>query len=373
MKKFKANAGTVPAIANSKNTNSGTVPAFAVPEFDRIFDKAAASKMIHEAVCLIENTSGDFSWIKGFGGKHENSPLLMASITKLFTTSCILALETDSKLSLDDKAVKYIHDEKFNNIHTYKGVNYTPELSIKDLLTQKSGLPDWYLNGNESFFKKVIKEDFSYDINDTLESSSRIKPVFPPNFRNKAYYTDMNFDILGIIIENITGLDLQNAYEKYIFSPLNLSKTYVARNDGDFVPAIYYKENKMQRDRFIKSCGASGGAVTTARELMTFLKAFWSQKFFDRNLLESKDTYGHSNLQISFFPIKYGLGYMKIDAGYPFTKKVELFGHSGSTGSFAFHSPQKDLFFVGDVNQCANPALPVRLLMNLAISSKKHL
>jgi len=338
-------------------------------KFDRIFDKATSSKMIHESVCLIENLSGDFSWNKGYGGRHENSPLLMASITKLFTTACILALETESKLSLEDKAVNYFKNEKLNSIHTYKGVNYTPEIRIRDLLTQKSGLPDWFLDGNESFFKKVIKEDFAYSINDTLESSINLKPVFPPNSKNKAYYTDLNFDILGIIIETITGIDLQGAYEKYIFSPLNLSRTYIVRSDDDFVPAIFYKENKMQRDLFIKSCGASGGGVTTARELMTFLKAFWSQKLFDRNLLNEKETDRHSSLQMSFFPIKYGLGYMKIDAGYPFTKKIELFGHSGSTGSFAFYSPEKDLFFVGDVNQCANPALPIRLLMRLAIAS----
>ena len=50
--------------------------------------------------------------------------------------------------------------------------------------------------------------------------------------------------------------------------------------------------------------------------------------------------------------------------------KGELVGHSGSTGSFAFYFPDKDLFLVGDVNQLANPALPIRLAMRLAISVK---
>ena len=70
-------------------------------------------------------------------------------------------------------------------------------------------------------------------------------------------------------------------------------------------------------------------------------------------------------------PIHYGAGYMKIPLGglvTLFMGKGELLGHSGSTGSFAFYYPASDLFFVGDVNQMAKPALPVRLVMRLAMS-----
>lgn len=50
--------------------------------------------------------------------------------------------------------------------------------------------------------------------------------------------------------------------------------------------------------------------------------------------------------------------------------KGELIGHTGSTGSFAFYYPLKDLFIVGDVNQMANPALPIRLIIKLAMMIK---
>jgi hypothetical protein len=50
--------------------------------------------------------------------------------------------------------------------------------------------------------------------------------------------------------------------------------------------------------------------------------------------------------------------------------KGELIGHSGSTGSFAFYYPSKELFFVGDVNQMADPSIPIRLSMQLAIAAK---
>lgn len=69
----------------------------------------------------------------------------------------------------------------------------------------------------------------------------------------------------------------------------------------------------------------------------------------------------------------YGGGFMQIPLNTPmtlFTGKGELLGHSGSTGSFAFYYPYKEFFFVGDLNQLANPALPIYLLMNLAMRMK---
>jgi len=70
--------------------NYGSILAFNIQKSEKIFDKFTSSKQINEGVLLIENTSGDFSFNKGYGGKKVDSPLLMASITKLFTTSCIL-------------------------------------------------------------------------------------------------------------------------------------------------------------------------------------------------------------------------------------------------------------------------------------------
>lgn len=80
-----------------------------------------------------------------------------------------------------------------------------------------------------------------------------------------------------------------------------------------------------------------------------------------------------NRLQISMYPIRYSLGYMRIPLNgltTLFIGKGELIGHSGSTGSFAFYYPSQDLFFVGDVNQMSNPALPVRIAMQLAMGMK---
>lgn len=61
---------------------------------------------------------------------------------------------------------------------------------------------------------------------------------------------------------------------------------------------------------------------------------------------------------------------MKIDVSYPFGEKYTLLGHSGSTGSFAFYCPEKDLFFVGDLAQIASPSICVRLVMRSVLMTQ---
>lgn len=74
-----------------------------IQTLEKIFNKTIGSNQIYESVLFVENTSGNFSYGNGYGGKSIDSPLLMASITKLFTTTCILALQEQGCLFLNDK------------------------------------------------------------------------------------------------------------------------------------------------------------------------------------------------------------------------------------------------------------------------------
>ena len=101
---------------------------------------------------------------------------------------------------------------------------------------------------------------------------------------------------------------------------------------------------------------------------MKFIKAFFGGRLFNKDIFEKLSTY--RKLQDGMGPIYYGGGYMQIPLKNfytMFTGKGELIGHSGSTGSFAFYYPYKGLFFVGDVNQMSDPAIPIRLAMKLAM------
>lgn len=341
--------------------------------YETIFNKAIATNKIHEAVLFVESTNGDLSYSQGYGGKDIDSPILMASITKLFTTACVLALQEQGKLSLDDKIVKHFDYSVLEGLQVFRGKEYSCELTISDLLFQISGLPDVYEEGKDNFKRRIIKEDFFYTFNEIVAMTKRLKPHFIPRTEKRAYYADINFDLLGEIIESITNWPLNQIYRRYIFEPLKLKNTYLSENENDFVPNIYYKHKAIQRSKFVMSSRASGGCVSTARELMTFLKAFFSGALFSSSIFDELSLC--NKLQASMMPVCYGSGYMRIPLkGITslFMGNGELMGHSGSTGSFAFYYPIKDLFIVGDLNQMANAALPIKLSMQIAIKSAIH-
>jgi len=333
---------------------------------EKIFDNATRSKNVHEAVLFAENSKGDFSVNCGHGGRDINSPLFMASISKLFVTSCILILQEKKMLSLDDYLVDYFNKDDLNGLHIYKGNEYSYDLKISDLLFQTSGLPDWFEEGGTK--KQIIQEDFEVTFEEALEKTKTLKPHFSPHTRKKAFYSEMNFELLSKIIENLTEDSLATTYQDFIFTPLGLTKTYLPTNANDSIPNIYYKNESLHRPKLLTS---TSNGITTAGDLMLFLKGFWGGSLFSQSIFEKLSIY--NKLQMSMGPIYYGGGYMQIPMKSIYTLfmgKGELIGHSGSTGSFAFYFPEKDLYFVGDFNQMANPGLPIRLLMKLAMKLK---
>jgi CubicO group peptidase (beta-lactamase class C family) len=334
---------------------------------EKVFNNITRSKKVHEAALLVENSKSDFSVNCGYGGKTIDSPIQAASVGKLFTTATVLMLQEQKKLSLDDLVVDYFDKTTLNGLHVYKGTDYSYSLTLSDLLFQTSGLPDYEEKGG--IFKRAIKEDFAMSTEELIEITKTLKPRFAPS-SNKAYYSDINFQLLGEIVEKVTKMPLEEVFHSYLFEPLGLEKTYMPVND-DFVPNIYYKDQSIHRPKLIMSLRGGGNAITTARELMVFLKAFFNGHFFPKTLFEKLSIY--RKLQITMTVMYYGGGYMQIPLSSIFTLyrgKGELIGHSGSTGSFAFYYPHKDLFFIGDVNQMSNPGIPIQLVMKLAMALK---
>ena len=147
-----------------------------------------------------------------------------------------------------------------------------------------------------------------------------------------------------------------------------MNNTYLPVSEDDFIPHLYNGAEKVEYPLFIASLRASGGCVSTARDLMSFSKAFWGGKLVSTAILEQLADYKKLGLGMS--PIQYGGGYMRIPLGglgTSFLTSGALLGHSGTTGSFMFYYPQQDLHFVGDLSQFADPGAPIRFVMQLAM------
>jgi len=129
----------------------------------------------------------------------------IASLTKIFTLTAILRLVSEKELKLSDKLSRYL---QFSN----EGLNNaTKDITIQQLLSHSSGLIPWfpfYTMANRSF-----EDVFAYVV-----SKNPLK-------KGAVQYSDINFILLGKLIEKINGKDLDIALRELVFNPLNLQDT----------------------------------------------------------------------------------------------------------------------------------------------------
>jgi D-alanyl-D-alanine carboxypeptidase len=299
---------------------------------------------------------------------NTDSQYFIASTTKLYVTAIILHLKSKGILDLDDKISKYLDVDVLKGLHILNGKDYSPEISIKNLLAHTSGIPDYFHQKNKegkSLESELVRgNDQFWTFEQVMDYSKQLKPLFVPNAKGKAHYSDTNFQLLGKIIENVTQKSISDNYKELIFNPLGLSRTYLYTDILDQKPmTLYYKSKELFIPKAMASFGPDGGIVSTSNELMTFLTAFFNGTFFPKSYIESLKIWNRI-----FFPMQSGVGIHRFKLLWIFNPVgtiPELLGHSGLSGTLAYHSPEKDLYVTGTVNQVANPGTSFRLAIKL--------
>jgi D-alanyl-D-alanine carboxypeptidase len=334
-------------------------------------------KSIRNLVLSVMKGDGSFGWsgAAGIAGQNaqvpmtKDTPIYIASITKLYTATVIMRLCEKGALSLDDPMVKYLPEGLIRGIHVYKGKDYTQEITIKQLLSHTSGIADYYTEkpkGGKTLFEIFLEDpERSWTEDETLE---RVRNDLKPNFKpgTDASYSDTNFQLLGKIIEAIAGKPLYTVYQDFIFRPLGLKHTWLVGYPEPQIalssaPAdVFYKDRNITKTRSNGAYWADGGIVSTAEEMIIFLKALNEGRIISRDTL--KLMHNWHKLQ---FPLQYGYGtmYFKLPWFINMVMRVPpLWGHSGSTGSFLYYSGGLNLYLAGSINQVDSKIKPFRLM-----------
>ena len=207
-------------------------------------------------------------------------------------------------------------------------------------------------------------KDQPWTFEQVINDVKKMKPRFRPGKLGKAFYSDTNYQLLGKLIETVTGNELATNLSAYIFTPLNLKQTYLYRDSQDTLPAtIYFKDRPLPIPLAMTSFAADGGIVSTSADLMTFIKAFFRGELFPADYLAEMKQWNRI-----FFPLEYGVGLARFKLPWlfsPLKALPELLGHSGLSGAYAFYSAEKDVFLTGTVNQIDKPGMSFRLMLKL--------
>ena len=166
----------------------------------------------------------------GYAKKYDGSALMaapvkatpetlydLASNTKMYATNFALQkLVYEGKISVDDLVSKYLPGFADRPTDKIKGKD---RLRIVDILHHTAGFPadPQYPN------KKVAGALYSQDKATTLEMIKRTPLDYSPGIRH--VYSDVDYMILGFIIESVTGMPLDKYVEETIYRPLGLTHT----------------------------------------------------------------------------------------------------------------------------------------------------
>ena len=339
-----------------------------------------SKSQIKNCALYVKTGDGSFTWSGAAGIADPNgqvpmtadTPIYLASITKLYTATAIMKLYEAGVLSINDPMSKYLPSELISGIQVYQGHDYSNEITIAQLLSHTSGIPDYYSDkakDGSSMFEIFVADPKRPWTVDQMIARARddMRPQFKPGAQ--AAYSDTNFQLLGKVIEAVTGKPLQVVFNEFFFQPLGLKHTWLvglSSPQAAMTSAIAHVYSNDTDTTSIRSNGAywaEGGVVSTLEDAVTFLKALNDGKVIRPDTLQLM----HSNWrQLQGLPFQYGYGTMKLEVPAAInwaTRVPPVWGHTGSLGSFLYYSPSQDLYLAGTIDQTSDRITPIMLMI----------
>jgi D-alanyl-D-alanine carboxypeptidase len=301
-------AGNVPAHAApsaSPPTGSSPVKTIDPAALQAAVDATARELRIPGAVVEVRTPQGNFTAAVGTTQRGAEVPpdgdthFRIASITKTMTSAVIVLLAQEGKLQFSDPISKYVPNVP-------NGENIT----IAELLKMRSGL---YGFTDDPEFAATLDADPTkvWTPQEVLAIGFRHPPLFPPG---TAYdYSNTNYVLLGLVAEKVDGKPLAQVFQDRLYCPLGLTQTLFPASSDTSIPDPYshgymyggsaYAMVDMPYPPDVQAAAeagtlqpidytnqnpsyamAAGGAISTANDLATWIRALVDGQVFNADL-----------------------------------------------------------------------------------------
>lgn len=269
----------------------------------------------------------------------------IGSVTKSFTATLALVLTDEGLLGLEDEIAGF-----FPWLENSEGI------TVRMLLNHTSGLTDDYRN---PAFWDIASTDplYRWEPEELARASLGADPAAAPGA--ECNYSNINYLLLGMIAEKVTGMRLAEAMEKHLFLPLGLadtvfpdgpemagehSRSYIRLGeDGEFYDITSGIDPSIT--------WAAGAMVSSLEDMGVWARALASGELLRESTRQERLRWvGMPGREGAGVGYEYGLGVLKIG---------EFVGHNGEFSGYqatVFHLPAEDASFVVLLNSSANPS-----------------
>ncbi|MFC9296366.1 serine hydrolase domain-containing protein [Streptomyces sp. NPDC057011] len=290
-----AQAAPVPAAA------AVTAPIVSTPPNAAALERAIAGlgaghKDATAALVRVGGTSGSWRGSSGVAdittGREavEQGRFRAGSVTKTFTAAVVLQLAAEGRVDLDRPAQWYLPGTVPDAYGT---------VTVRQLLNHTSGIPA--ADGPGESFEAQWEHRFDVtDPHDQLADAFAKKPEFTPG--SAQHYLNINYMVLGVLIEKVTGTSYEEAVGRRVLRPLGLRQTsFPARtqtkihgphNRGYQAIAQADGSRELRDVTEWNSSGrwAAGDIISTTADLERFTTALFSGRIVPKAQLEEMFT-----------------------------------------------------------------------------------
>ncbi|MTI38359.1 serine hydrolase domain-containing protein [Fulvivirga lutimaris] len=351
------------------------------------FQEYVDNEKLSGSVILLAR-KGQIAYFESFGSSDIESKVAMkndaifriASQTKALVSVGIMILMEEGKLLITDPVGKYIPAFKTTTVAEpdgdgYKVVKAKRPITITDLLTHTAGIGYGYGLGAEQWEKAEIQGWYFADRDEPIQATiERLGNLPFEAHPGERFVYGYNTDILGALIEVVSGETLDAFLKNRILDPLGMNDThfYLPKEKKDRLAVVYSPDGEkgglkkapspggmVGQGEYVdgprKSFSGGAGLLSTAMDYAKFLQMMLNKGTFNGNRVLSRksvELMTSDHIGNDMFPWVGGTGF---GLGFSVATNFALRSELGSNGEFgwggAYHStywvdPQEELVVV---------------------------
>lgn len=320
----------------------------------------------YPGAAVVVGRKGAAVWQKGFGNLSwssisgavdpDRTIYDVASLSKVIgTTTAVMVLYDEKKIDLDAPVFRYLP--------AFSG-GLKDEVTVRELLTHRSGLP-----AGRDLWRKARSPQEARDM--VLATPLEYRP-------DAAYiYSDLGADVLGMIVEEVTGQRLDQFLANRVFGPLGMHDTFYRPADSlryriaptELTPPRGYPLRGEVHDENAYALGGiagHAGLFSTAADLSIFAQMMLNGGSYDGVQIISDSTVALFTRRTSGHR---ALGWDTADGDYGSGKYLteRAYGHTGFTGTSIWIDPDREMFVVLLTNRvhAAKAQRPAKIIADI--------